>query len=249
MRAILTYHSIDTSGSPISIAPEAFDRHLAWLAGGAVRVEPLETLARADAAAADARPRVALTFDDAFENFGTYAWPRLRDRGLPATVFVVSGHAGGTNLWGGRASPGIPELPLLGWPALARLAGEGAQIGAHSRTHPHLTDLDAAALADEIAGCQQDIASHLGHIATAFCYPYGDMSDDVVAAASRHYAFACTTDHRVVAAGEPALRLPRLDMIYFQRAGAVDDWGQPSFLRRIARRRAARAVRRWWTRR
>ena len=30
MRAILTYHSIDASGSPISCAPDAFGRHVSW---------------------------------------------------------------------------------------------------------------------------------------------------------------------------------------------------------------------------
>lgn len=249
MRAILTYHSIDGAGSPISIAPEVFDRHVAWLAGGAVQVEPLAALAASAAPADDGRPRVAITFDDAFENFGTFAWPRLRDRGLPATVFVVSGHVGGTNRWGGRSSPGIPELPLLTWDALARTAEDGAALGAHSRTHPHLTELDAGALADEVAGSQQDLAARLGAPVPHFCYPYGDVSAAVVAAVGRHYALACTTDYRVMEATEPALRLPRLDMTYFQHAGAFDDWGQPAFLRRIATRRAARAVRAWWTRR
>ena len=38
MRAILTYHSIDESGSPISVDPDAFRRHVRWLASGRVRV-------------------------------------------------------------------------------------------------------------------------------------------------------------------------------------------------------------------
>lgn len=249
MRAIITYHSIDGSGSPISIAPEVFDRHVAWLAGGAVQVESLAALIASPSPAADGRPRVAITFDDAFENFGAYAWPRLRDRGLPATVFVVSGHVGRTNLWGSRSSPGIPELPLLTWDALAHVANDGAALGAHSRTHPHLTELAPGALADEVAGCQQDLAARIGSPVNHFCYPYGDVSPTVVAAVGRHYALACSTDYRVLRDGEPTLRLPRLDMTYFQHAGAFDDWGRPSFLRRIATRRAARAVRAWWTRR
>jgi peptidoglycan/xylan/chitin deacetylase (PgdA/CDA1 family) len=71
MRAILTYHSIDDSGSPISVAPEEFRAHVRWLGSGAVRVVPLAklvTLPPDDDA-------VALTFDDAFENFSTIAAP------------------------------------------------------------------------------------------------------------------------------------------------------------------------------
>jgi peptidoglycan/xylan/chitin deacetylase (PgdA/CDA1 family) len=151
MRAILTYHSIDSSGSPISVAPDAFARHVVWLASGRVSVEPLAAIVQGGDCAADGRDRVALTFDDAFENFGTVAWPRLRASGLPATVFVVSEHVGGTNRWDGVPAPGIPELPLLSWDALGACAAAGADIGAHSRTHPHLPDLPAAARQDELA--------------------------------------------------------------------------------------------------
>jgi hypothetical protein len=38
MRAILTYHSIDDSGSPISVDRAAFREHVTFLASGAVRV-------------------------------------------------------------------------------------------------------------------------------------------------------------------------------------------------------------------
>ena len=37
MKAILTYHSIDESGSVISIPEATFRRHVAWLAAGRVR--------------------------------------------------------------------------------------------------------------------------------------------------------------------------------------------------------------------
>lgn len=249
MRAILTYHSIDTSGSPISIAPDTFARHVAWLAGGAVQVEALTTLRRGGETSADGRHRVAVTFDDAFENFGTVAWPRLRDAGLPATLFVVTGHVGETNVWGGRPSPGIPVLPLMTWEALGAAAAEGVTIGAHTRTHPHLPDLDAARLDDELAGCRADLAGRLGCQATTFAYPYGDVSAAVTATAARHFAVGCTTEYRAVAAGDAAERLPRLDMGYFQHADAFADWGSAAFVRRIATRRALRRVRGWWSRR
>ncbi|MCC6989200.1 MAG: polysaccharide deacetylase family protein [Acidobacteria bacterium] len=247
MRAILTYHSIDASGSPISVAPDAFARHVAWLAGGRVSVEPLAAIAQGDDCAADGRDRVAITFDDAFENFGTVAWPRLRASGLPATVFVVSGHAGGTNRWGGVASPGIPELPLLTWEALGACAAAGADIGAHSRTHPHLSRTSAAARLDELAGCRDTIAARLGVTPESFAYPYGDCDASVVRDTAAVFARACTTEYRQVGVSDSVHRLPRLDMFYFQGPAALDDWGRPAFLRRIAMRRAARALRQWWT--
>ncbi|MEZ5294101.1 MAG: polysaccharide deacetylase family protein [Vicinamibacterales bacterium] len=246
MRAILTYHSIDDSGSSISVAPAAFVRHVDWLASGAVSVEPLEALAAGADSTTDGRDRVALTFDDAFANFGTVAWPRLEAAGVPATVFVVSGHVGRTNLWSGQPAPGIPELPLLSWDALGTLAERGADVGAHSRTHPSLAALSAGALDDEVDGCRQDLSARLGRPPRAFAYPFGDVSPEAERAVSAAFALACTTEYRPIDAGDSVHRLPRLDMFYFQQPGALDDWGRPAFLRRIARRRALRALRRWW---
>lgn len=248
MRAILTYHSIDASGSPISVAPEAFARHVTWLASGHVSVEPLAAIVQGGDCAADGRDRVALTFDDAFENFATVAWPRLRASGLPATVFVVSGHVGGTNRWDGAPVPGIPELPLLTWDALGACAAAGADIGAHSRTHPHLSHTAAAARHEELAGCRDTIAARLGVTPESFAYPYGDCDATVVRDTAAVFARACTTEYRHVGASDSVHRLPRLDMFYFQAPGTLDDWGRPAFLRRIAMRRAARAMRQWWGR-
>ena len=38
MKAILTYHSVDDSGSAVSVSPDTFRRHVRWLASWRVRV-------------------------------------------------------------------------------------------------------------------------------------------------------------------------------------------------------------------
>ena len=93
MRAILTYHSIDPSGSPISIDQPTFARHVAWLASGAARVVDVGELLTLS----DQDDAVAITFDDGFANLRDQAWPLLREHDWPATVFVVSDLAGTTN--------------------------------------------------------------------------------------------------------------------------------------------------------
>src|SRR5713101_6332064 len=110
MRAILTYHSIDDSGSAISIPPAVFKEHVRWISQRQIHVESLDDLLAGDKEAET--DTVAITFDDGFANF-TLAVELLADYGLPATLFVVAGHVGGTNAWGGRTDPGIPTLPLL----------------------------------------------------------------------------------------------------------------------------------------
>lgn len=238
MRAILTYHSVDGSGSPISVSPETFREHVAFLATGAVRVLGLADLL---AAPADANA-VALTFDDAFANFALEAWPQLREHRLPATLFVVSGHAGGTNDWGGRAQRGIPSLPLLGWDELGRLAEEGVTLGAHSRTHPDLRRLDDAALEDEVAGSAEVIGARTGRRPEAFAYPYGAL-DARVASAAAGFRHACTTEMRALRPGDAPHRLPRLDAYYLRGRGRLARWGSTALSGYLRFRALARGLR------
>ena len=150
MRGILMYHSIDPTGSPISMAPEVFQRQLDWLAEERVRVVGLAELLELP----DDAEAVALTFDDAFANFESEAWPRLAERELPATLFVVSGEVGRTNRWGGTGRAAIPELPLMDWAGLERVARAGVSIGTHSRTHPRFYGLDRGRLERELCGAR-----------------------------------------------------------------------------------------------
>ena len=116
MRAILTYHSIDSSGSPISLSEESFRAHVRFFGSGRVNVVPLAELASVP----DEKDAVALTFDDGFLNFTSSAMPVLAHLGFPATVFVVSGAVGTSNSWGGHEANGIPMLPLMSWTDLQR---------------------------------------------------------------------------------------------------------------------------------
>lgn len=240
MRAILTYHSLDDSGSPISLAPDVFESHVRFLASGRLRVVPLAELV----ALPDDADAVALTFDDGFANFSTVALPLVTAHALPATVFVVSDHTGGTNAWGGRDWPGIPTLPLMDWAALERVAAAGIQIGAHTRRHPDLTALASDALDDEIGGCVTAIERALGVRPTALAYPYGHVSDAVVGVVREWCELACTTELRVLEARDDRLRLPRLDAWYFRRAGQLEQWGTAPFRRRLWLRARGRELRR-----
>ena len=239
MKATLTYHSIDESGSAISVSNEVFEAHLRWLASGRVRVLSLDDLATDRSHDDDA---LAVTFDDGFLN-AQGAVERLLDHGLPVTIFVVSGHVGGTNAWGRHPDPDIPQLPVLGWSDLERLAARGAAIEAHTRHHVALTRIPASALDDELRGCQEDLQARLGIHSSHLAYPYGDVDDTVIARAARCFQSGHTTEFRAMTDQDDAMQLPRLDMYYFQAPGSLEAWGTAAFRRRLAWVRARRAVR------
>ena len=240
MRGILTYHSIDVSGSPISCRPEAFDRHLAWLRSGVVRVTRLDELL----AAPPSEDAVAITFDDAFVNFGELAAPRLIGEGLPVTLFVVSAHVGMTNAWSGGGDRSIPELPLLDWDALGRLAAQGVQLGSHTRTHRDLTRVNRRELEDEVRGSAEMIAAKTGMRPTSFAYPYGRVNGAASEVVARTYRCGCTTEFQTLQETDNTERLPRLDAYYLQGPGTLEGWGTAAFERFVHRRHWLRRVRR-----
>jgi peptidoglycan/xylan/chitin deacetylase (PgdA/CDA1 family) len=239
MRAILTYHSIDGSGSPISCTPEAFERHLTWMSSGRVTVTTLEGLIKSPPDC-DA---VAVTFDDAFTNFADVAVPRLSERGIPVTLFVVTGRTGETNRWDDDASQWTPRLPLLDWPALVRIRHQGVSIGAHSRTHADLTAIDSDQLREEVAGSADDLEREMGVRPTAFAYPFGRVNAFVSKAVGEVFPFACTAELRTLDDHVAPTLLPRLDMYYFREAGQLEGWGTPTFGAYIGIRRGLRTLR------
>jgi peptidoglycan/xylan/chitin deacetylase (PgdA/CDA1 family) len=237
VRAILTYHSLDPSGSPISVHPHAFRRHAEWLASGDVPVRGFRDLMETRG------PGVAVTFDDAFASFRDVAWPLLKERGIPVTVFVPTDHAGRTNRWPDESYAGIPELPLLDWDALGELAREGVQLGSHTKSHRDLRKLADEELHDELEGAAERIGE-VSRRPDVLAYPYGFADARVAAAAREVYSYACTDELRVLGDDDDRHLLPRIDAYYLQRPGLLEGFGTWRFGAYVGVRRLGRRVRR-----
>jgi len=239
VKAILTYHSVDDSGSVVSTSEATFRDHVQWLASGRVRVVPLLELLTTS----ESEDAVAITFDDGLESFGRIAAPLLLAAGLPVTVFVVSDLVGELSTWSGSRGHG-PSFRLLDWAALGALAETDlVEIGAHTRTHPVLTRLDPPNVADEIIGCARRIHEQLGEHPRAFAYPYGAFDEEAERVASATFDLSVTTRLDILKPSAPHHRLPRLDMWYYQSPRRLRSWGTSAFRRHLGARRAARAMR------
>lgn len=208
-RAILTYHSIDDSGSVISVRPKAFVRQMEALARSGVKVAPLTELRSTPA------PAVAITFDDGYQNFFELATPVLLKHGFPATVFLVTSYCGGRNNWPSQAG-GIPELPLMSWQTITELSRSGVEFGAHTATHPNLATLDEEAMREEILSSKQRVEDATGKPASSFAYPYGAMPEPAQNLVARHFTLGCSTRLGWLTAESRPEAHERLDVYYLR---------------------------------
>lgn len=163
-------------------------------------------------AQAPARRICAITFDDGFMDTVGTALPILADNGHRATCYAVSGRLGKTNSWS-REGLGVVS-PLADAGELREWVAAGMELGAHTRTHPRLTQLDDATLHDEVAGGRRALEDVFGMAIDQFCYPYGDHDDRVVEAVRAAGFTAATTTRRGRArAGVDPLRIPRVHVL------------------------------------
>jgi peptidoglycan/xylan/chitin deacetylase (PgdA/CDA1 family) len=213
--AILMYHSVDTSGSVISVAPQDFANQMRCLSRLGFRGITLrEAVAHYGARGSWPEGCVVLTFDDGYENFYLSAYPELNKYGFAATVFVVSQHMGGVNDWA-PPPPGLGTRAMLSWQQAIDLCSKGVEIGAHTRTHTDLRRLSREAARDEILSSRLEIEKHLRRPVESFAYPFGWYNRESLEIVKGGFQSACTTSLRQ-ARVDALHKLPRVDMYYIR---------------------------------
>jgi peptidoglycan/xylan/chitin deacetylase (PgdA/CDA1 family) len=240
---ILMYHSLDESGSVVSVSPRDFADQVSLLADSGFRAISLrEALQYRSLHGAWPGKCAVITFDDGYANLYEYALPVLSRYGFTSTIFIISGYMGGRNDWG-PPPPGLGDLEILSWGQAAEMAAAGMEIGAHTRSHLNLERLSDDEAKDEIISSRIEIEDRLGLPVDSFAYPFGNVSDSHVEVARKEFKAACTTVLRR-AGDEAPHRLPRVDMYYIRSnqnlktllSGRLDNYLAIRRLGRTARR-------------
>lgn len=212
---ILTYHSIDDSGSPVSLSRAKFREHMRHLSKAAIKVLSLEEAAGYIREGRPLPPKSAvITFDDGYKNFYESAWPVLKEHGFIATVFLVTGLVGKTNKWD-AGSKDIPSLPLLSWDEIAEMAAAGIDFGAHTINHIDLSKATPEEAQAELVGSKRAILRYLGNEPKSLAYPFGRFSDEAVKIAKENFLLACTTKRGVAGPESDVHLLPRVETLHF----------------------------------
>jgi peptidoglycan/xylan/chitin deacetylase (PgdA/CDA1 family) len=239
---VLTYHSIDGSDSPVSIAPAEFRRHMQALAAGGWRAIAMDAFIRGHGEGHWPARTFVLTFDDGYANVVEHALPAARECGFHGTVFVAVDRVGGT--MAGPDDPAwTPRSPLLDWSGLRALASEGWNIASHGCSHRRLTHLTAAEIDRELSVSKQTIQDRIGAPVTALAYPYGVVTPAIERAAAAHYDAAFGTTLAFATAASRMTHVERIDA-YYLRGRAVESLDGAVMKGYLVLRRAGRAARR-----
>jgi len=218
---VFMYHRFGEARYPsTSVRIDQFKAQLAHLADGGYQVWPLAKVADALAAGAAIPDRVvAISVDDAYASVYKEAYPRLKARGWPFTVFVATD----------AVDQGEPAL--MTWDQMREMAGHGVAFANHSATHDHLVRAPGEDRAAWEARVRTDLARAdarlkaeglAGDGPRLFAYPYGEYDADLAALVrSLEYVPFGQQSGAVGPLSDPAA-LPRFPVA--EAYGATDDF-------------------------
>ncbi len=239
---IITYHSIDNSGSVVSTSPDVFQRQMKYLSDAGYTSLRLRELAASMKEGQNLPDKpVVLTFDDGFKNFYSHAFPVLSEYNLCATVFLVTDFCGKYNDWYGNP-PELPRSELLSWSDIKALNDAGIEFGSHTRTHPDLTKLSSAAAEAEITQSKSAIEDVLGKETVTFAYPFGRKNASIRNIAASNFEASCSVELGKMTTRSDFSSLERIDAYYLKNQRLLEMLPSATFDRYMSVRQILRSV-------
>ena len=171
---VLMYHRFNENRLPTTnIRTTEFIEQLDYLANHHYKVWPLHKIVEFVKHKKTLPPKVvAITMDDAYASVYRVAFPILKQRHLPFTLFV--------------ATDPVDKAysNYMTWDNLRDMVKNGVEIGNHSRTHAHLIERKSNEthqawlnrMKEEIEYAANRIKTETHYIPRYFAYPYGEYN-------------------------------------------------------------------------
>lgn len=165
---ILGYHGISDEGEKYDVQEEELQEQVEWLLEEEYQILTLsEAYHKYKNSDMPEKPAV-LTFDDglrsAYNSVGI-----LEENGVKGTFYVTSGLIG--ELWEGKEVMNEEEIESL--------VDSGHEIGAHTVSHPQLTEFPIKRMKEEVAQSRHRLEEITGKKPSSFAYPHGDFNEEV----------------------------------------------------------------------
>ena len=111
---------------------------------------------------------VSIAFDDGWRSAYENGLPILNEKEIKSTQYIMTAN------WSDPYDPNyIKPAQVL------EMYHAGHEIGAHTRTHPHLQTLTPDQARLEISGSKSDL-ERLGISVSTFAYPFGEYNNDII---------------------------------------------------------------------
>lgn len=204
---ILMYHYLsapppdaDVVRRDLSIAPDQFEAHLAYLRQAGYETISLGELADAAEGKITLPPKpIILTFDDGYRDNYENAFPILKKYGYKATFFIFTQPIDANN------------VDYLSWDMVKEMHRAGMEFGSHSYRHYDLSGKNVGFLVYEILGSKEAIEQRIGEPVRFFSYPAGRYDDlTIQVLESAHFWGAVTTQWGIRQAYNDRFELERL---------------------------------------
>ncbi len=217
---ILFYHRVaDRCPNAWTLSTGEFERQIAWLRQN-TDIVSLQEAQRRIASGHNTRPTSCITFDDGYADNCRFALPLLMRHRLPATYFVSMGHVFHGKPFPHDVQVGVP-LPVNSIDDLKQMAGNGIEIGLHTRWHADLGQVtDEAQLHDEVVAAGRELADAVSHPVRYFAFPYG-LHENLNA---RAIQLAREAGYLGVCSAYGAYNFPGEDAFHLQRIHADPQW-------------------------
>jgi peptidoglycan/xylan/chitin deacetylase (PgdA/CDA1 family) len=169
-KLILCYHGIHDN------ARETFYAHMKYISS---RVVPAFNWNDSQDVTS-LQPAVAVTFDDAYDNLLQNAIPAMRELGIQAMIFAVSGNFGKIPAWEMHEERLKSKEPLMAEKEIINLDGDQFRIGSHTVSHPDLSVLNDEELFHELSESKKKLEKLLQRPVTEIALPFGAFNDNVI---------------------------------------------------------------------
>lgn len=218
---VLFFHSMDESGSVLSISRDKFVEFITYLYAQGYKTLYLGEFETYLASAKFRRNRILITFDDGYKN-NVEAASLLQKLHFKVIIFVATQYIGRKNTFCAKEAP---ELEMMNAEDIRMLAGQGVEFGAHGHTHRNLPKLKREEIVYEITESKRILEGITGRKVAYFCYPRGKIGDVAVEELERQgfkLAFSAKTGIASKASHPYFLpRVPLNDMVTFLQFKAL----------------------------
>ena len=200
--AVFVYHRFGENNYPsTNIRMPQFKKHLDELIKNNYNVVSTETIIDALQNNKNLPEKtVAITIDDAFFSIYKKAWPILKEKKLPFTIFVSTGPVNSNS------------KNYMNWEQLKEMNNRGVTIGHHTKNHFHLVGKKKETIISEIEEASDDFLKNLGYVPDIFAYPYGEYSSEIKEITKNYFKAAFGQQSGGIYNGIDIFELPRFSL-------------------------------------